>query len=177
MAEEIKSRGMSFFQEGRYETAVAAFTEARRALRQMGDRHGEAEMLSNLGVAHQQMGQLEKAQEAFEESLNIFTSLDEGAGQAVAFGNLGTVLSQQGDFERAVGYLERAVEVFGEVGQVERAAGTWQLLARAYLRLGRWLDAIVAYDQGMSYATQLTASQWVLRSLIGILLRVMGIPR
>jgi len=168
---------MSSYQDGEYETAIAAFTEARNRLKQIGDRHGEAEMLINLGVAHQRMGQLESAQRAFEKGLEIFTALGEPESQAIAFGNIGSLLMKQGDTERAIGYLERAVEIFGELNQPDRVAETCPLLARAYLRNRQWLDAITTYDRGMSCATDLTAAQRMLSGLIRILLQVMGVPR
>ncbi|NOZ07140.1 MAG: tetratricopeptide repeat protein [Chloroflexi bacterium] len=177
MTEDMRSRGLTSYQEGEYDTAIAAFAEARNRLKDIGDRHGEAEMLTNLGVAHQRMGKLEPAQLAFEESLEIFTALGELEGQAIAFGNLGNLLLLRGDSGRAVGYLERAIDIFGERGQREQAAATWTILARAYLKEKQWIDAIAAYDQSLYYTERLSASQRLMQGLIGILLRVMGVPR
>ncbi len=177
MTDDMRSRGLASYQEGEYDTAIAAFAEARNRLKEIGDRHGEAEMLTNLGVAHQRMGKFEPAQLAFEESLELFTALGEPEGQAVAFGNLGNLLMIQGDSARAVGYLERATDIFGELGQHEQATATWTILARAYLKERQWLDAIAAYDQSLFQTERLSASQRLMKSLIGVLLRVMGVPR
>jgi hypothetical protein len=45
-------------------------------LRELGDRHGEAQALNNVGLALREIGELEKGTAALERALRILEELD-----------------------------------------------------------------------------------------------------
>lgn len=167
--------GMVAYEEGDYETAIAAFQEARRVWREIGDTYAEADSLMSEGVAHTRMKNYDRAEDAYSEALALFTQIDSTEGQATVMGNLGTLLYMQGDAARAIGYLDRASDLFYELGESDREAETLQMLARAYLSKLDWVNSLLAYDRALSRMDSLTGQQKFLRMLCSIFLKLIGV--
>ncbi|MBA3531633.1 MAG: tetratricopeptide repeat protein [Ardenticatenales bacterium] len=68
------------YSQSEYETAIAAFSEAREVWRQVGDPRGEADALIGLGKTHQRMGNLADARWAYESSLHLYKEMKDEDG-------------------------------------------------------------------------------------------------
>lgn len=175
MGEQIAEQARAAYDRGEYETAVTAFSETREVWRQLGDRRGEAIALMDLGVAHQRMGNLADAQLSYEEAMELFDALEDNEGRAMVMGNLATLMKRRGAADQAMDLLQKAADMFYELGKEEYESDTLRLLAQVQLQKGQWLEAIITYERAMARMESLKGSQKLLRLLIRLFLRIVGV--
>lgn len=93
--------------------AAAAYFEGSVALRrELGDRRGVAQSLSNLGAVNVSLKDFPKARACIEEALAIGQELGDQNAVGLAYGNLGDQAYFQGDLDSAQRYWGQAREIF-----------------------------------------------------------------
>ena len=98
-----------FDQRSLYEDWRSTHEEALRAVRAVGDRHGEAVLLRALGQVHVYQDSYEKAAATMERSLELCRQLGDARGMALADVGLGTVDRVLGRNDEALSHYHAAL--------------------------------------------------------------------
>lgn len=157
--------GTQLLQQGRYEEAILALSEAAD-----GDP-GSADAHNSLGAALEQGGRPEEARFRYEQAVALEPDL------AVARVNLGVLLGRLGDLDGAVGHLEAAVRLdpgradahvalgvaLESSGRAAEAAAAFRnavardpAMARARLRLGALLGEAGQLEEALAHLREAT---------------------
>jgi tetratricopeptide (TPR) repeat protein/transcriptional regulator with XRE-family HTH domain len=102
--------------DGPWAEAITRHTAAVQAARQLGDRLGEANALSDLGVVQRLTGDYPAATQFLEQALGIYRDLSDRLGQANALRELGAVRWLTGDYPAAAQFLEQALSTYRDLG-------------------------------------------------------------
>ncbi len=135
-ANVLNAAGVLAFYQGDYPAARARHEESLAIRRQLGDRRGVAESLSNLGTAARAQGDVVSARALHEEALAIRRELGSQGSIARSLNNLGNVALDQDDFPAARALYEESLAITRELGD------RWSI-ANSLNNLGD-----VAYSQG-----------------------------
>ncbi|NYI03861.1 tetratricopeptide repeat protein [Allostreptomyces psammosilenae] len=127
---------------------------ALEAARRLGNRHGEARVLTNMGLAQNEMGRYEECVRSCRAAAEMFMALGDRALAGRALNNLGLGLDNLGRYEEAAGVFRRAIGVFRELGDRRGEGAALTNLGSALLLAGRVeesldarRDAVAALDQ------------------------------
>ncbi|MFN8474027.1 MAG: tetratricopeptide repeat protein [Anaerolineae bacterium] len=97
---------------GKLETAATFFEQTVALRRELGDKRGMAQSLSNLGAVNVSLKNFVKARACIEEALAIGQELGDQNAVGLAYGNLGDQAYFQGDLDDAQHYWSEAREIF-----------------------------------------------------------------
>jgi tetratricopeptide (TPR) repeat protein len=101
---------------GDYPGAAEALEAALGISRDLGDRLGRGNALSNLGVVRQLTGDLRGAAEALEAALGIFRGLGDRLGEGYVLHELGAVRRLTRDYPGAAEAQEAALGILRDLG-------------------------------------------------------------
>lgn len=73
--------GAVYDKQKRYVEALDAYKQALEMMRQVGDRSGEATVLSNVGLVFSRLARFRDAQDAYHQALAIYRTLGERPGK------------------------------------------------------------------------------------------------
>lgn len=107
---------------GRLDEALEGYQRALRVTRRMGDRHGEARLLTNRGVLHAYRGELRAAEADLKQAAGTFDQLGEVLYAAKARHNIGFVMARKGDVPTALQWYDRAEAEYRRLGVSEAVA-------------------------------------------------------
>ncbi|MGH3757841.1 tetratricopeptide repeat protein [Actinophytocola sp.] len=139
-----------FYLRSHWADWLATHQVALEAVRESGDRRGEATVLNGLGVVY---GDLHRAQEAIEccmAAADLFAELGHTYGQAWCLNNVGVTHIDHGDPAAAVDHLRRAIELFGDSGDPQGEALARNNLGDGLRLLGRPEEAIDQLRQALA---------------------------
>ena len=170
----LREEGLRHYRQGAFDEAIACFSEAHSLYLEKEDQHGAAEVLNNLGVIYCQQERWSEASEALEEARQVFIVIEDVDGQAQTWGNLGSLYRASGQLEKAAQHFKDASTLFHRLGDSRAESATWRALSTVRFRQRRWLEAILAYDSGLTCLKQLSLGQHLLRFLLGWLLRLLS---
>jgi tetratricopeptide (TPR) repeat protein len=135
-------------QTGRIESAETNYLAALAALRVLGDRRGESNMLDHLATLYHETGRMAEAETCFGQAIALCADDDSYAGNVLA--NLARLQIDLGRFDAAQTAYEKALAIFRKHPS-ERAEGRVYLnLAALHQRRGRhelvadWLERALA---------------------------------
>ena len=103
-------------QQGRYDDALAASTEALARADGSGDKTSRAAALRGLGLSQWQKGDGAAGRETMERALAVYRELNDKRGIAGALAELGAVMFGQSDYPAATAAFTSALAVFREMG-------------------------------------------------------------
>jgi len=154
---------------GDYDATHRLISESLAIYRQLGDRSGVTDGLSNLGDAALYHGDLEEAERLLEESLEINREWNNQQGIADSLSHLGMSAFFRGDFEVAKSCHEESLAIWRQLG--DRQGVSWALhkLGVAMLRLGDHQVARALLRESLSTASELHYSYgiaWTLEGLV-----------
>jgi tetratricopeptide (TPR) repeat protein/transcriptional regulator with XRE-family HTH domain len=127
---------------------------ALRAVRRLGDRHGEAWVLNSLGLAYF-ASRRDEALQCFQQALRIRQEIGDLQGEAATLNNLGPVYWDVQRFDDAIATLWRALNIARETGNQHSEAIALNNLGEAYLRLRRFGDALPPLRQALALTRKL----------------------
>jgi tetratricopeptide (TPR) repeat protein/transcriptional regulator with XRE-family HTH domain len=102
--------------DGPWAEALTRHATALRAARHLGDRLGQANVLTDLGRFRVLTDDYEGAGRDLEEALGIYRELGSSLGQANVLNNLGDMRRLIGDYPAAAADLEAALGLYRELG-------------------------------------------------------------
>jgi tetratricopeptide (TPR) repeat protein len=123
---------------------------ALAAVRESGDRRGEATVLNGLGVAYGDLRMVREAVECCTAAAELFGELGDEWGQAWSLNNVGVTSVNHGDHGEAVGHLRRALELFRRSGDPQGEAICLNNLGDTYRLLHRPAEAIDHLRQALA---------------------------
>jgi tetratricopeptide (TPR) repeat protein len=173
-AQELQDRGVKLFQQRDYEAAALAFQQAQDAYSAEGKRDMIAEMQTNIGLVHRALGEHQKALDNMQPALESFQEQQDVLRVAKVLGNMGGVYAAMGDKEQAYNCYRQAADIFQEVGEKKLYGETMLAMGELQLRDGKVMSGASTYEVGLENLEQLSASQKVIKGLIGIRNKLTG---
>jgi DNA-binding SARP family transcriptional activator/uncharacterized protein HemY len=143
----IRNLGRAYWEQDRWDDAVACFEECLPVFRNLGDRHGEARTLYNLGYVDWDHGRWDEAVASFEQCLEIYREFGDRRGEAIVLRSLGDVHRDQSRWEDAVVCFQSSLGIFREFGDRRWEAIALRSLGDVYRDQSRWDEAITCFEQ------------------------------
>ncbi|TCP53577.1 DNA-binding SARP family transcriptional activator [Tamaricihabitans halophyticus] len=112
------------------------------AARRVGDRAGEALLLSDLGLAYGQLDELEQSARSAKESLEIRQAIGDRAGEGWSQNNLGIAIARCGDVAAARGHFQAAIELARKLTDTRFEAAVLSNLGQCHVGLGEFNEAV-----------------------------------
>jgi len=173
-AQELQDQGIKLFQQKDYEAAARIFQQAQDAYEGEGKKDMVAEMQTNIGLVHRVLGEHQQALDMMQNALTIFQELADPVRVAKVLGNMGGVFAALGDKEQAYNCYRQAADVFEEQGEKKLYGETLIAMGDLQVRDGKLLVGAATYEAGLEQLDNLSASQKVLKGLLGIRNRLVG---
>jgi tetratricopeptide (TPR) repeat protein len=107
-------------------------------------------------------------------ALTTFQQLGDPLRTAQVLGNLGGVYLELGDKEQAYNCYRQAADVFQELGEKKLYGETLIAMGALQVKDGKIWQGASTYEAGLNELEHLSASQRLLKGLIGIRNRVTG---
>jgi tetratricopeptide (TPR) repeat protein len=133
-----------------------------------------AEMAVNLGLTQRALGQPQRALELMQEALATFQAANDARRTAMVLGNLGGVYVALNDKEQAADAYREAADIFDELGEKKLHGETLLAIAQLQLSDRKIGSAASTYEAGLAELDDLSASQKMLKGLIGFRNRLIG---
>jgi tetratricopeptide (TPR) repeat protein len=173
-AQELQDQGVKLFQQKDYEAASRIFQQAQDAYETEGKKDMVAEMQTNIGLVHRVLGEHQQALDMMQSALTIFQELEDPVRVAKVLGNIGGVYAALGDKEQAYNCYRQAADVFEEQGEKKLYGETLIAMGDLQVRDGKLLVGAATYEAGLEQLDNLSASQKVLKGLLGIRNKLVG---
>lgn len=173
-AQELQDRGIKLFQRKEYEEAARVFHEAQQLYEEEGKPDMAAEMQVNVGLIHRALGEHQQALDAMQTALRVFQGMNDRKRMAMVLGNLGGVYAAMDDKEQAYNSYRTAADLFDELGEKKLHGETLVAMGALQFKEGKFGVGSASYEVGLNELDNLSASQKVLKGLIGIRNRLTG---
>jgi tetratricopeptide (TPR) repeat protein len=173
-ASELQQQGIKLFQQRDYEAAARIFQQAYEAYVGEGKRDMAAEMQSNIGLVHRALGEYQQALEVMQGALLTFQEIGDQLRSAQALGNLGGVYVALSDKEQAYNCYRQAADIFEALGEKKFYGETMLAMADLQVKEGKLMQGAATYEVGLENLDQLSASQKILKGLLGFRNRLTG---
>ncbi len=158
LARALTSATHAAIVEQRYAKCVELSEEARGLYRQIGDREGEADVLSRQASATVRLGRLDEARKLYDEAAALYAAIGKRLGLAAVLANGGVLSVQLGMLDEAETALAGAREQFRVLGDVRGQAAcainqSFIALLRGHAESARSLaDEALGWARTMHYA-------------------------
>jgi CHAT domain-containing protein/Tfp pilus assembly protein PilF len=156
LALRLNKVGVEQLDKGQFQDALFAFQQALVILRRIGDKEGEATVLSNMGGAYDSLGQYPDSLKYYEQSLIITKELGDKAGEGTTLNNVGRVYYNLGQYPQALKYYEQALSIHKQVGDKGIEGTTLNNFGTVYFALGQYPDALKYYQQALVIAKEVS---------------------
>lgn len=167
-AQELQEQGVKLFHQKDLEAAAKVFQQAQQAYEADGKSDLAAEMQVNIGLVHRALGEHQQALDAMQAALQVFQQMNDSLRVAKVLGNLGGVYSGMGDKEQAGSCYRQAADIFKELGEDNLYGETLVALGDLQIREGKIMAGAATYEVGLENLDELSATQKVLKGLMGI---------
>ncbi len=138
--------------------------------RQIGDRRAEALMLSNVGAVCTTLGDHPQARRCLDEALKINRAIGNRALEGTNLNGLSELAWRAGDDALALTHAQAGIAIQNEVGSKIHLCDALRNLGNAELALGRYPQAIVAFEQSCENARAIDQRLQVLNALNGLMM-------
>ena len=173
-AQDLQVQGVKLFQQHDYEDAARVFRQAQDAFEADGQPDMVAEMQVNIGLVHRSLGENQQALDAMQEALHTFESMRDARRTAMVLGNLGGVYAALGDKEQAYNCYRQAADIFEELGEKKLYGETLIAMGDLQVRDGNIMRGAATYEVGLENLGELSASQKVIKGLLGVRNKLTG---
>lgn len=173
-AAEFQEQGVRLFQQRDYEASARAFMQAQEAYEAEGKKDMAAEMQTNIGLVHRALGENQQALDMMQAALHTFQEMNDARRTAMVLGNLGGVYAALSDKEQAYNCYRQAADIFAELGEKKLYGETLIAMGDLQVRDGKIMAGAATYETGLENLDNLSASQKVIKGLLGIRNKLMG---
>ncbi|MFL5734305.1 MAG: ATP-binding protein, partial [Chloroflexia bacterium] len=167
-AKVLHGEGTLAWSQGDYEAARPLFEESLAIWRELGDKHGVANMLNNLGIVALPLGNYAEAYALHEESLGIYRELGDKWSIALALANLGLVALNRGNFGEAGNLLRESLEIRRGLGDQQSTAQSLNNLGTVLRCQGEYEAAYNLHEESLGIFRELGDSWSVAISLANL---------
>jgi tetratricopeptide (TPR) repeat protein len=173
-AHELQEQGVKLFQQKDFEAAARLFQQAQDEYTAGGQHDMAAEMQVNIGLVHRSLGEHQQALDMMQSALNTFQEMEDTLRTAQVLGNMGGVYAAMDDKEHAYTCYRQAADIFDELGQQKLYSETMLAMGSLQVREGKIFSGAATYEVGLEQLDELSASQKVLKGLLGIRNKLVG---
>ena len=113
--------------------------------REVGDRKGEGETLSNLGFFHRTLGKYDEALKHYEEALSIRREVGDRGGEGTTLHNLGFVYELRGEKDNARKCYREALGIHKDTGNGKGQGLTLWSIGNLYFNEDNYGVALASY--------------------------------
>ena len=143
LAKAYNVKGRALTQQGNFQEAILVFDQSLNEYRDIKDRTGEANILSNLGSIYFMSGNSTKALELHFESLKISEELDNKLRIGTSFNNIGTVYQKnKRTTNEALTFFKKSLEVFQGIDLKQGMATASMNIGEVYFLEAKYDSAI-----------------------------------
>jgi tetratricopeptide (TPR) repeat protein len=148
--------GYRAYFDGRWNDAVAFYTEARELVARLGDVSNVALANGNIAEILLDQGRMDEAEVALREAIRVWRA--SGLENDVAFGRtlLGRVLARQGRYDEADALLRQARALFAEQGAKMDVVDADVFEAECLLLRGQYAEALELAEASLLAAARLS---------------------
>nr|WP_199302475.1 CHAT domain-containing tetratricopeptide repeat protein [Coleofasciculus sp. FACHB-129] len=154
-ADQLLQQGIEQFQTSQFEAALQSWKQALSLYREIKDRLGEGQSLSNLANAYPSVGNYAKAIDYHQQSLAIAREIKHRSGEGAALGNLGNAYHSLGDYAKAIDYHQQRLTIARETKNRLGEGISLGNLGLAYSSLGDYAKAIDYHQQSLTIAREI----------------------
>ncbi len=139
--------GLSLYRLTKYDEALDNFKLALAAMREIGDKKGQADDWRGISNVESVRGNLTASQDAQEKALALWSAIDDQANVAEALIDLGGEYSRMGQNAKASDYLKRGLKLAQGMHNQLAADRALEALARLYTTQGDFQVALAYLEQ------------------------------
>lgn len=172
--QQLQEKGVKLFKQRDYEAAARAFQEAHSAYETEGNAMMAAEMAVNIGLVHRSLGENQPALDAMQPALDTFLQANDEMRVAMVLGNMGGVYAAMGDKEQAYNCYRQAADIFKDKGENKLYGETLIAMGDLQMRDGKMMAGAATYEAGLENLDHLSASQKVIKGLMGVRSKLTG---
>lgn len=150
--------GMDFYEQGRWDEAIAALQEAQAQYEAVGQHSEVAQVTQDLGTVYASKGDFPQAQALYQDALNMFLSIDDEYSlynQAAARHNLGNLAMQMGRYEEAIDQLTAAIELWQGIGEPAQEVDSRNSLGLTLREQGNYGLALRTLEEALALQKEL----------------------
>ncbi|MGQ9889899.1 MAG: tetratricopeptide repeat protein [Aggregatilineales bacterium] len=173
-AQELQEKGIKLFQQKDYEAAARLFQQAQEVYEAEGRADMVAEMQTNIGLVHRALGENQQALDLMQAALRTFQDSGDTRRAAMVLGNMGGVYAALDDKEQAYQCYRQAADIFEALGEKKLYGETLIAMGDLQFRDGKVMAGAATYEVGLEQLDELSASQKIIKGLLGIRNRLMG---
>lgn len=173
-AQQLQEQGVKLFKQRDYEAAARTFQEAAVAYEAAGDALLAAEMQVNIGLVHRSLGENQPALDAMQPALETFQNANDELRVAMVLGNMGGVYAALGDKEQAYNCYRQAADIFKDRGENKMYGETLVAMGDLQMRDGKLMSGAATYEAGLENLGELSASQKMIKGLMGFRNKLTG---
>lgn len=144
--------GLCYELTGRFNEALAAYATAESRYRELADDEGVGEVAYDRGLVLLALGRVAEALSAFDTAVEVFSQRGLRAHLAASLTSSGEAYLMLGEFARGLALLQQAGRELAGIDAPWRDRSNLLALARAYLALNCFPEALDAYE---------AAEQWL----------------
>jgi CHAT domain-containing protein/tetratricopeptide (TPR) repeat protein len=134
---------------GEKQKALEYLNQSLLLSRVVGNRTGEATILSGLGAIYSDLGEKQKALEFFNQSLLLSRAVNNRAGEATTLNNIGQVYSDLGEKQKALESFNQSLPLSRAVDDHAGEATTFNNIGGVYYDLGEKQKALEFFNQSL----------------------------
>jgi CHAT domain-containing protein/tetratricopeptide (TPR) repeat protein len=116
----------------------------------VGDRAGEARILTSIAMVYNQRGENQTALAYYSQALPLEHAVGDRSGEARTLNNIGKVHDALGEKQTALDYFNQALPLERAVGDRIGEAGTLTNIGVVYMNLGELQTALECYHEALS---------------------------
>jgi diguanylate cyclase (GGDEF)-like protein len=145
--------------QGKFGSAIRAYSQASELYRQTGAAKLNAWTESYIGVAYAHMGEFNKALRALFSAVQVMRREGDAILAAEISNDIGYVYIQLEQPARAIGLLDEVIPVLREANETSRLGWALDTLATAYTYLGKHAHALEASAEALALAERVQSWQ------------------
>jgi tetratricopeptide (TPR) repeat protein len=119
------------------------------AVRQTGERSGEAWTLHSLGLAHRDQRQLSQAINYFQNALALWRSIGHRSGEAAVLRKLGDAYARQEQWDEAIDLVRQSLAITQAIGEHWGSGYALSTLGEIYRNAGQFDNALCCLREAL----------------------------
>jgi predicted ATPase/DNA-binding CsgD family transcriptional regulator len=170
IAYALNGQGLVDWYRGDHAAARRRHERSLALRRAIGDRHGEANSLTNLAnaIKDDADGDQARARELHQQALAIRRELRDRGGVGYSALNIGDVARRAGHVAEAHSWFTQSLEAFREVGDALGVAYALQSLGLVTLAMGKDTDAGRQFAEAIAIRRKLGDRRGIIESIEGV---------
>lgn len=154
LAQARKTRAEIWFALGRHQEALEETRQALEIMRELRERRGEGEALTNLGAFHVQSGECMRGLEYFRQASQLYEEIGDRTEQAHSLRRIGILYDILAQYIQAKEYYERAYSIYEEIGDIEGQGAVLNNLGLLQHVAGDYIAAMKSYEQALQQSRE-----------------------